>query len=78
MLRAEAPVYWHERKPGHGFWSITKYRDVQTIYRDPMRFSSASGIVLNASLAHESVAPMTSMGGGETLRCALAAKPHRD
>ena len=70
MLRAEAPVYWHERKPGHGFWSITKYRDAQTIYRDPMRFSSASGIVLNASLAHESVAPMTSMGGGETLQAA--------
>jgi cytochrome P450 len=67
MLRAEAPVYWHQRKPGHGFWSITKYRDAQTVYRDPMRFSSASGIVLNASLAHESVDAVTSMGG-ETLQ----------
>jgi cytochrome P450 len=69
MLRAEAPVYWHERKPGHGFWSITKYRDAQTIYRDPMRFNSASGIVLNASLAHESADSMGSVGG-ESLQAA--------
>jgi cytochrome P450 len=68
-LRAQAPVYWHERKPGHGFWAITKYHDAQTVYRDPIRFSSASGIVLNASLAHESPDATASVAG-ESLEAA--------
>jgi len=68
-LREQAPVYWHERRRGHGFWAITKYRDAQTVYRDPLRFSSAAGIVLNASLAHESVDAMTSLAG-ESLQVA--------
>jgi len=68
-LREKAPVYWHERKPGHGFWAITKYRHAQTVYRDPMRFSSANGIVLNASLAHES-ADEISAGAGENPQAA--------
>jgi len=81
-LRAHAPVYWHERQPGHGFWAITKYRDAQTIYRDPIHFSSADGIVLNASLAHE--APdLTGSVAGETLadapsrRSLIATDPPR-
>ena len=53
ILRNEAPIYRHERGPGRSFRSITKYSDAQTIYHDPIRFSSAGGIVLNASLAHE-------------------------
>jgi cytochrome P450 len=69
MLRAQAPVYWHERKRGHGFWAITKYRDAQTVYRDPLRFSSADGIVLNASLAHASADTKTSVAG-ESLQAA--------
>lgn len=68
-LREQAPVYWHERRRGRGFWAITKYRDAQTVYRDPIRFSSADGIVLNASLAHESADGMTSMAG-ESLQAA--------
>jgi cytochrome P450 len=68
-LRAQAPVYWHERKPGHGFWAITKYHDAQTSYRDPIRFSSANGIVLNASLAHESPDATASVAG-ESLEAA--------
>lgn len=68
-LREKAPIYWHERKPCHGFWAITRYNDAQTVYRDPMRFSSANGIVLNASLAHESADTMNSVGG-ESLRAA--------
>jgi cytochrome P450 len=68
-LRARAPIYWHERKPGQGFWAISKYLDAQTVYRDPVRFSSADGIVLNASLAHKS---LDSMGAaaGESLQAA--------
>jgi cytochrome P450 len=62
------PVYWHERKPGHGFWAITKHYDAQIIYRDPTRFSSAGGIVLNASLAHDYHS--TGSVAGETLQAA--------
>ena len=69
MLREQAPVYWHERRPGHGFWAITRYHDAQTVYRDPIRFSSADGIVLNARLTHESPASMGPVAG-ETLQAA--------
>jgi cytochrome P450 len=62
-LREHAPVYWHERKPGHGFWAITKYHDAQIIYRDPIGFSSSNGVILNASLAHESSDAMASVAG---------------
>jgi len=72
-LRAVAPVYWHERVAGRGFWSITKFRDAQIVYRDPMRFSSASGILLNASLAHESSDAMVSVAG-ESLQAAPSRK----
>jgi cytochrome P450 len=68
-LRARAPVYWHERKPGHGFWAISNYHDAQTVYRDPARFSSANGVVLNASLAHESP-DATALVAGESLEAA--------
>jgi cytochrome P450 len=47
LMRAEAPVYWHERKPGQGFWCITKYRDGLEVLRDPRRFSSAHGTTID-------------------------------
>ncbi len=68
-LRDQAPVYWHERRRGQGFWAITKYHDAQTVYRDPLRFSSADGMVLNASLARESVDATASVAG-ESLQAA--------
>jgi len=46
LLRAEAPVYWHERKPGQGFWAVTSYEDALKVYHDPMTFSSERGISL--------------------------------
>jgi cholest-4-en-3-one 26-monooxygenase len=48
VLRAEAPVYWHEEPDGPGFWAITRYRDVVTISRDPGTFSSALGSAMRA------------------------------
>ncbi len=41
LLRAHAPVSWHEPGDGPGFWAITKYRDVVAVSRDPRTFSSA-------------------------------------
>ena len=67
-LRDEAPIYRHERGTARSFWSIAKYSDAQTVYRDPIRFSSAGGIVLNASLAHEDDAAVSI--AGESLQAA--------
>jgi cytochrome P450 len=48
IMRAEAPVYWHERKPGEGFWSLTKLRESLAVLADPQLFSSElQGNVLN-------------------------------
>jgi cytochrome P450 len=51
VLRAEAPVFWHERKPGAGFWSITRYDDALKVYHDPDTYSSERGVSLVFSAA---------------------------
>ena len=43
LLRAEAPVYFHNEPGGRGFWAITKYDDVAAIGKDPQTFSSFRG-----------------------------------
>ena len=40
IMRAEAPIYWHERKPGAGFWSLTMMRDSLAVLADAHLFSS--------------------------------------
>jgi cytochrome P450 len=42
VLREQAPVHWQERVPGRGFWSITRYDDVQTTYNRSIAIRSAS------------------------------------
>jgi cholest-4-en-3-one 26-monooxygenase len=39
-LRAEAPVSWHDKPSGQGFWNVVRYADVVEINRDTRRFSS--------------------------------------
>jgi len=46
LMRKEAPVYWHERKPGQGFWAVTSYEDALKVYHDPATYSSEHGISL--------------------------------
>ncbi len=45
-LRRDAPVYWHEGdyQGGPGYWIVSRYETIKAISRQPMRFSSASGI----------------------------------
>src|SRR5213593_4644706 len=43
LLRAQAPVYWHEEANGPGFWVVSKYHDVQAVQLDATTFSSARG-----------------------------------
>jgi cholest-4-en-3-one 26-monooxygenase len=45
-LRAEAPVAYIEAPGYEPFWAITKHVDVLEISRQPLRFSSAPGIML--------------------------------
>jgi cytochrome P450 len=46
LLRTHEPVHWQERKPGRGFWSLTRYDDVLAAYKDARNFSSALGVTL--------------------------------
>jgi cytochrome P450 len=46
-LRERDPVHWQpETNPNHGFWAVTRHRDIEEILRDTRTFSSARGITL--------------------------------
>lgn len=51
-LRAEHPVHWHRPKGEvPGFWVISRYADVEALYRDDQRLTSEKGNVLVTLLA---------------------------
>ena len=59
-FRREAPVWWHpETANVHGFWSVTRYSEVESISRDWKTFCSGLG----ASIADESVELTRLLGG---------------
>lgn len=39
-MRAEDPIHWTTGRISRGFWSVTRYEDALTVYRDPATFSS--------------------------------------
>jgi cytochrome P450 len=41
-LRKEDPIHWTQGRLKRGFWSITRYEDALTVYRDPLTFSSSA------------------------------------
>lgn len=47
-LRRESPVFWHEAKPGEGFWAVLRHDDVIAVSRDHETFSVALGGVFLA------------------------------
>jgi cytochrome P450 len=53
LLRREAPVYWHQRQSGRGFWAVSRYQDALRVYHDPQTYSSERGI----SLTFDNVMP---------------------
>ncbi|MFI5617760.1 cytochrome P450 [Streptomyces sp. NPDC051567] len=67
-MRDNNPVSWHEPTEYPGFWSVTRYDDIRTVYNDARVFSSARGILLRP-LGHG-----RDPGGGRTL--ALTDPPH--
>lgn len=45
-LRRDAPVAWNpEAPPNHGFWSVSRHRDIVAVLRDEDAFSSEIGAV---------------------------------
>lgn len=46
ILRDHHPVY---RNPAHGFWTLSRFEDVQSALRDWKRFSSRGGVELDGS-----------------------------
>jgi cytochrome P450 len=52
VLREQAPVHWNALDDS-GYWSITRYQDAVSVYRDPYTFSSERGIALNYGLTDE-------------------------
>jgi cytochrome P450 len=63
IMRAEAPIYWHERKPGAGFWSLTTMRDSLAVLADAHLFSSElQGNVLNFVLNRDGAGDDTGLG----------------
>jgi cytochrome P450 len=60
-LREHDPVRWNPPTDFPGFWILTKYDDVRSVYRDPATFSSAGGILLRPESQGDDP------GGGYTL-----------
>ncbi|MEU8606800.1 cytochrome P450 [Actinoplanes sp. NPDC048791] len=52
-LRQEDPVHWSGGPRGEGFWSLCRYADVVSAYRDHVGFSSSAGAVLGGSFRNE-------------------------
>ncbi|HXF71839.1 MAG TPA: cytochrome P450 [Actinomycetota bacterium] len=54
LLRERDPVHWQEEPPpNHGFWAVTRFRDIEEILKDPRTFSSARGITLEEQTPEE-------------------------
>lgn len=45
-LRAESPVFWHERKGGEGFWAVTRHADVRRVLAEYETFTSENGTAI--------------------------------
>lgn len=67
-MRDHDPVHWHEPGDFPGFWSLTRHDEVREVLRDPVTFSSASGILLRP------LAQGADPGGGRTLALAAPAR----
>ncbi|WP_431898995.1 cytochrome P450 [Nonomuraea sp. bgisy101] len=71
-MRREAPVYRHPR----GFWVLTRYADVVSVYKDSTRFGSDGGNVLSTltaggDSAAGSMLAVTDGAGHRRMRAAL-------
>ncbi len=56
ILRAQAPVYFHEEQNDTGFWAITKYADVKRASYEWETFSSERGGTFIPTFEEEALA----------------------
>jgi cytochrome P450 len=62
VLREHDPVHWQpEPLPNHGFWAVTKYRDLETVMHDPLIFSAERAGVILEEMAPDELAARQSM-----------------
>ncbi|MFI6901793.1 cytochrome P450 [Nonomuraea sp. NPDC050394] len=47
-LRENDPVHWHEEDDGPGFWAVTRYHDIVSVYTDQRSYSSRYGMRLDS------------------------------
>jgi len=53
LIRATDPIHWQEKRPGRGFWSLTRFEDLLTVYRDAQTFISGRGVTLHFGSGEE-------------------------
>ncbi len=46
VMRAQDPVHWDEKRPGRGYWSLTRYNEARAVYLDAETFSNEHGQIL--------------------------------
>jgi cytochrome P450 len=46
IMRAQDPVHWDEKRPGRGYWSLTRYDDSRFVYLNATTFSNEHGQIL--------------------------------
>jgi cytochrome P450 len=60
-LRREDPVHFNPEPDGPGFWAVTRYADINTVHKDPGRFSSELGGTSLEDLTPEQIEARKSM-----------------
>jgi cholest-4-en-3-one 26-monooxygenase len=55
-LRDNAPVYWHQRPDGEGYWVVSRHAEVIEVSRDFKTFSAEEGFVLVDDLPEDILA----------------------
>jgi len=62
VLREHDPVHWQpEPPPHHGFWAVTKYRDLEKVMHDAVTFSAEKAGVILEEMAPDELAARQSM-----------------
>lgn len=66
QLRGEDPVHWTQGLLSAGFWSVTRYEDILTVFSDPSLFTSTRTLILPSSPEMEAITPEM-MGAGQMM-----------
>ncbi|QAY62288.1 cytochrome P450 [Xylanimonas allomyrinae] len=76
VLRDRAPVFWNDEPDGPGFWSVTRYADVDAVAKDAATFSSADGTQIASRRAEGANHSMHNMDAPRHLLLRKIMVPH--